>query len=239
MTDEITDDTDIQAQIPKPAFVYIPPRVKHFDDREQKIVASRLWLISFTDLFSIMLCFFILIFSTRDIDLTKIRQMNPTDKSIASITPDKSYAVSEGAAAKIERVVYADALNLDYLQGVVKTFVAQAGLEKDVSVIAAAGNLQLVIKGADVFQDKYAVSLRGLKIIKGLAPALARLSNRVSIIGTTPDSGAWAQGLAYASAFSNAMADNGYRKNLTVLADGQGRTLGIEIHIEADDGQIR
>lgn len=207
-------------------------------DPEQKMASARLWLVSFTDLFSLLLCLFLMIFSSRDIDFERMKKLIIDGRTERPVSLATAPAISKGESARIERIEYGEGLDLGYLQGVLKTTVEQAGLSGEVRVVPGRGMLRLVFERGDLFAGGN-LSARGVQIAEGLGPRLARLSNSVSVVGAPSDSGAWAQGLARADAFAGALKSAGYSKTLTVLADGRGGGQGVEIRVGADDGQIR
>lgn len=217
------------------------PRERIYDNREQRIVAGRLWLISFTDLFSILLCFFLMIFSMKDPDLDKIGKMMPNAKAALHPAAGKGHAGGKNTDVHIDRVNYGEAINLDYLQGVLKTSLTQAKLEKDVRISAGRDHLKLVVNADQLFAEGTVLSEAGEKLLKDLTGRLSLLSNRIAVVGipSSGDSGDWRQTLAEASAVSDALVKDGYRKSFTTLAEAQGRGPAIEIRVESDSGRIR
>lgn len=216
-----------------------PPRERAGDDEEVKMAASRLWLVSFTDLFSLMLCFFVMLYSMKDPDMTKISKMSGKLVTGSNEADSKGFAGGEHEEVNISRVQYGEALNLDYLQGVLKNAISQAKLENEVKVLQAKDHLRLVIDDDTVFADGTILSAGGESVAKGLAERLSRLSNRISVVYVPSSSGEWQGGVTQAAAFGEAMREGGYRKPFTVLADGSGNGPSVEIRVEADDGRLR
>jgi chemotaxis protein MotB len=213
------------------------PRERVYDDSEAKIVQGRLWLISFTDLFSLMLCFFLMLYSMKEPDEQRI-------KLITGFLPSGMHS-GEGIGqagtqqgASISHVNYQDALNLDYLQGVLKAMLSQVKVDDVVSIVPAKDHLKLTMNAADVFNGN-GLSETGTRVAKALAGRLATLSNRITIVGIPSDSGGWTNSIAQAAAFAEMMRDAGYRKSYVVVGEGDGRNDGIEIRVEADDGQLQ
>ncbi|NBX66008.1 MAG: hypothetical protein EBQ96_03325 [Proteobacteria bacterium] len=216
-----------------------PARERAGEDEDAKMAASRLWLVSFTDLFSLMLCFFVMLYSMKDPDLTKIGEMTGKAVRGSNEADSKGFAGGENVEVNISRVEYGEALNLDYLQGVLKNAISQAKLENEVKILQAKDHLRLVVDDDAVFADASTLSAGGEMVAKGLAERLSRLSNRISVVYVPSSSGEWQSGMTQAAAFGEAMRDGGYRKQFTVLADGSGEGPGIEVRVEADDGRLR
>lgn len=221
------------------AVAVVPPRARAPEDENIKRAASRLWLVSFTDLFSLMLCFFVLLYAMKDPDLEKIGNLSGKVATGAREAQHKGFSGGDNQAVNISRVAYGEALNLDYLEGVLKNVIKQAKLDGDVKITQARNYLNLTIDDGKVFAGGNALSAGGAAIAKGLAASLSRLSNRITVVAVPSSSGDWAQGIVQAEVFGEMMRDGGYRKPFTVLADGSGRGIGIEIRVEADDGQLR
>lgn len=213
------------------------PRERVFDDREQRIVAGRLWLISFTDLFSIVLCMFILIYSMRDPDMDKVREI--VGQGGGAGLQAGSGAIADAGGNKgtnIARIEFGDAINLDYLEGVLKRSLEDVKLSNDVSIGHGHDHLKLVIDGKKLFAGD-AVSDDGQRIIKDLAQRLMLLSNRITVIGFPGEGADWGDGLDMGKVFADALREGGYRKPFAVVASGSGISRGIEIRVEADDGR--
>jgi len=217
-----------EAALARAASSAIMPRRREFDGSEAKIVAGRLWLISFTDLFSIMLCFFLLLFATSDIDLKNLRADVPP--------PPKGFIGDERNSNNIASVEYGEALNLDYLTGVLKGLIAQVKLTDAVRIVPGRNHLKLKIDAGPAFIDDNTLNATGLETAKDLGESLTNLRNRIIVVvpGTN-----WQSDMARASTFAEAMRNGGYRKSLAVLAEGAGSGDTIEVRVEADDGRIR
>lgn len=214
----------------------VAPRARAFDDSQQKIVQGRLWLISFTDLFSIVLCFFLLIYSTKDPDMDKISKMTGSSSSGlhgGSGKKEHGEAGGDQPGASIARVEYGEALNLDYLQGVLKTALNQVHLQDDVDITNGRDHLKLEVD--DPFRTDTSLDDDGGRIAKGLADRLGNLSNRITVVAHGDD---WQQVMARSGTFADAMREAGYRKPFTVIGELTGGP-DIEIRVEADDGRLQ
>lgn len=221
----------IPAQV-LPAFpVSHVQREKSNDDKEVRLIQGRMWLISFTDLFSILLCFFILMYSMKEPDFDRIAKMVGSDGG-AYAGAGVGEAKGDQAGVGINRVEYGEALDLSYLEGVLRRTLQQAQVEQDVKIVIMRDHLKLVIADAQ--------GERGVFVAKSLGERLTNLPNRISVIGMPArwSSGDWAGSVQMATVFAANMAEGGYRKGITVMGEGEG-TGGIEIRVENDDGRLR
>ena len=219
---------------PLPPVVYNHvPREKEFDDTEVRKMSSRLWLVSFCDLISLMLCFFVMMYSTRDPNMDKLTQMMGGASGLhgGSSENDSGEAGGDQTDVSIAHVEYGEALNLDYLQGILKTALTQSKLQDDVDISNGRDHLKLEID--DPFAGDTSLDADGNRIAKGLADRLNNLSNRITVVAHGGD---WDEVAARAKTFAEVMRDGGYRKPFTVIGELTSGP-GIEIRVEADDGR--
>jgi len=210
------------------------------EDEVIKVASSRLWLVSFSDLCSLMLCFFVLLFSTKDPDIAKLSAMlGGAYIQGAQSGAGEAESAGKQAGANINRTSYGEALNLDYLQSILKNALSQTKLQDDVRLVTGRDHLKLLIEGDKVFEGNAALNAQGKRIAQGLAGRLQILSNRITLMAYPDDDGDLAAGLAAAQAFAEGMRDGGYRKTFTVLAQPQGRGPSLEIRVESDDGHVQ
>jgi len=223
----------IAAQPVNPFPVSHVPREKGFDDREIRIIQGRMWLISFTDLFSILLCFFILMYSMKEPNFEKISKVLGNTDGAGYAGAGTGQSLGDQAGASIDHVEYGEALDLSYLQGVLKKALEDAGVQNDVKLVTARDHLKLIVDDAS--------GENGEHIAKQLGERLTLLSNRITVVGMPArwSSGDWPGSMATAANFAAQMKDGGYRKRLTVIGEGISAGHDIEIRVENDDGRIQ
>jgi len=223
--------------IAAPAVPAIPieARERDVDDTGQQLVAGRMWLVSFCDLMSLMLCFFVLMYAMKEPNLDQITAMLGGGKGSYSgnSMTERGEAAGDQSGTTINRVEYGEALNLDYLEGILKTALNQSKLAEDVTIANGRDHLRLLVE--DPFAGDAALNTEGTKIAKGLAERLNFLSNRITVVAHGGD---WNEVVARSSAFAEVMREAGYRKPFTVIGE-LTRGADIEIRVEADDGRIR
>lgn len=216
-----------------PPYTHVP-RERAGEDIQAKMVSARLWLVSFADLFSLLLCFFVMLYTTRDPDFEQITEMS--GKPYKKMHDGDQIGAEGGVieAANITRIEYGDAANLEYLDGVLRKVVMQAKLEKHVRIAQGPDHLRLELDPDAAFEGG-GLSAMGEDIAGGLARHLYLLSNRVSVVV----GGDMAEGIARAGVFAEEMRDSGYRKYFTVLADNSADGDDLYLRVEADDGRVR
>lgn len=201
------------------------------NDKENRTTG---WLIGFTDLTTLLLAFFILLFATatpRQKPFIEASQsMRTRFGGDAHVTQMKGQPGEEEAEKTWLSVDQDPGLDLTYLYSIVKKQI-----EKDsqlTGVILWKGDDNVVISfPADLTftpgDDK--LSSQGERIANALAPFLAKLSNSVEAIGYTDPTlvntdgrfgSNWHLSLARAYAVAHALNDAGYRQNIAIRGRG-------------------
>ncbi|HEY8963949.1 MAG TPA: flagellar motor protein MotB [Alphaproteobacteria bacterium] len=207
-------------------------REKENSDKEARLIQGRMWLISFTDLFSILLCFFILMYSMKEPDFEKIAKvMGSNGGGYAGAGAGEQRG--DQAGASMAQVAFGAGLDLSYLESVVQKALQQAEVKDDVKLVTARDHLKLIVKDTD--------GDRGTFIARRLGERLTLLPNRITVVGlpSSWSSGDWPGSMATATSFATNMKDGGYRKGLTVVGAGEGDGPGVEIRVEGDDGRAQ
>ncbi len=211
-------------------------------EREAKLVQGRMWLISFTDLFSLLLCFFMMMYTMKDPDLEKVGAMGGHKTHDLMEGAGKTNAVAGRVSSAgtfkgqgINQVEYGEALNLDYLQGVLRNNLKDAKIDNVVRVGTGRDHLKLLIDESAVFSGN-AVSAEGVAVIRALAGRLSVLPNAVMLIARPRAGADWADGFARAEAVATVMRSAGYHKAMVVTGETGGGRPGIEMRVAPDDG---
>lgn len=199
-------------------------------DADGAAARKTIWLISFTDLMSLMLAFFVLMFSMSEPQVqrwTQLAQGLSARSTAARPSEAAPVPVSAFNAAAIETQA---AINLDYLgallHGQVADMAELAGVqvtrEDDRVVIGLPGDL-LFERNAPMF------SPRGRRVLYLLGAVVGRIGNRIEVVGhaeredVSPDH-AWERALGRAVAVSMALREHGYQREL-VARTGMSRLL--------------
>lgn len=212
-----------------------------------------MWLISFTDLMSLMLAFFVLMYSMTEPEAqrwTGLSRALASARSTAtapSDVPPQPKAVFNAATVEPH-----SAINLDYLGALLRSqTAAHAELadvlvrrEDDRVVIALPGELLFDAEGGS-FTD------RGRRLLYLLGAVVGRIGNRIEVVGHAEredQSGdfAWERSLTRAVAVAAALRETGYRRDLVARSlrapaagegagDGTGGAGGARVDIVVRD----
>lgn len=198
---------------------------KKIDDGASLMNASQVWLVSFTDLFSILLCFFIMMFSMKDPDIDMISKIS--GRGGGGYAGQGELSAGDTKGANIQRVEYAQGLDLSYLNSVLSSTIDEAGLTDKISI--TDNGKYLVLQVTSQGQDD---------VVRLLGGALAGLPNAISVVSVPSGAreGEWDNTLERAAAYAGFMRAGGYRRPLKVMGMGSNPNAQgaahVELHIE-------
>ncbi len=189
------------------------------------------WMVTFTDLVSLMLTFFVLLFSMSSVKVDKWKDMTEALSQILNPAQTKSVARTT-AKFNISTIFRKRAINLDYLSGVLEEALANDPLLKrgqmmrleDRLIIALPGNL-LFEPGSAVLKDT------ARKALFNLGGVLRNIGNQIGINGhtdPTPPKGGdytsnWELSIARAAAVANTLRKSGYTDKIIAFGYASSR----------------
>ncbi len=188
-----------------------------------------MWLISFTDLISLMLAFFVLMYSMSEPESQRWTRLAkgladtiPAARSTATTPSDRP--ADPRAAFNAQAVELRAAVDVNYLGALLRSqTTANAELaavevrrEDDRVVIGLPGERMFDASGA-VFTDE------GRRIVFLLGAVVGRIGNRIEVVGHAEredqtGGAAWERALTRAVAVSAALRETGYRRDLVARA---------------------
>lgn len=183
--------------------------------------ARTLWLITIVDLVTLLLAFFVLMFSMTHIEAQRYEVLA------------RSYGDAFGAPAaeppslnRLPKIPAVTGEDLAYLEAVLKRSFAATATLKDVQFHRTSQYLILSLPvegvfapGSGAFTDTAAAP------VFDLGGVLSNLKNRIAIVGSAvmpPGGGsdAWRLAMARGDALANALESAGYQQPITVLGRG-------------------
>ncbi|MBL8690607.1 MAG: hypothetical protein JNL04_16005 [Rhodospirillaceae bacterium] len=195
----------------------------------QPVKERPIWVVSLIDTFSLLLCFFILMFSMGSPDVQRFREIA---HSLAKQLPQGTRPLAPPAPPPLQAPTLATdvALNLDYLtslvEGRIERLPALAGLELQrqrdrlilmpPSDVAFAGSAPALLPGA-------------LPMLAAIGDLLAHVPNRLEIRGGVGQGVAWELALARAGAVARALRDSGYPSDPVVVAGTGGSAVELSL----------
>ncbi|WP_448203213.1 flagellar motor protein MotB [Azospirillum sp. sgz302134] len=185
-----------------------------------------IWLISVTDLMSLLLAFFVLMYSMSEPEaqrwtgLSQALSQAQTASARSTATTPSVAAPEPKAAFNAATVESLSAMNLDYLGALLRTQTAanedlasvDVQREDDRVVIGLPGVVMFDASGG-TFTDQ------GRRVLYLLGAAVGRIGNRIEVVGHAEreDQGnglAWERALTRAVAIAAALRETGYKRDL-------------------------
>jgi chemotaxis protein MotB len=209
-----------------------------------------LWLVSFTDLISLLLAFFVLMYSMREpLDPALLRTAPLSARSTATAPSDllPEPKATFNAAAIEEN----SAIDLDYLGALLRSQTAGDAELAAVSVAREDDRVVIGLPGSLMFDESGgSFSDRGRRVLFLLGAVVGRIGNRIEVVGHAeredPVGGlAWERSLARAVMVAAALRENGYRRDLVARSvmgpdaggdagAGEGPRVDVVVRQEAE-----
>jgi chemotaxis protein MotB len=199
----------------------LPPLSKRINapTTERMPGPARPWLITIVDLMTILLTFFVLLFSMAKIDMVRfIPVARSYGEAFAGSLP-------EDAAPRLPEVAAVPGDNLSYLEAVLRPAFAKQASLADVQFRETPQYLILSWPNARSGEGLFAAGSSGFsdaarRRVFDLGGVLSNLNNRIAIVGQAagePEEESWRLAITRANAVADAMTGAGYDKEITVL----------------------
>lgn len=188
-----------------------------------------LWLISFTDLISLMLAFFVLMYSMSEPEAERwtrlakgVAESIPAARSTAASPSDRP--ADPSAAFNAQAVEQRAAIDLHYLAALLGSQLRSNSELSVVDVRREDDRVIIRLPGERMFDPTGAAfTEEGRRVLFLLGAVIGRIGNRIELVGHAeredPAGGvAWERALTRAVAVSAALRETGYRRDLVARA---------------------
>lgn len=188
-----------------------------------------LWLISFTDLISLMLAFFVLMYSMSEPEAERwtrlakgVSDSIPAARSTAAVPSDRQ--ADPSAAFNAQAVEQRAAIDLHYLAALLGSQLRSNAELSVVDVRREDDRVVIRLPGERMFDPTGAAfTEEGRRVLFLLGAVIGRIGNRIELVGHAeredPAGGvAWERALTRAVAVSAALRETGYRRDLVARA---------------------
>ena len=192
---------------------------------------SKAWMVTFTDLVSLMLTFFVMLFAMSNVKVDKWDSMIDTLSQSLNASGTKAVVVSS-AEHNVATIVRKQAINLDYLASVLEKTVAEDELLAHSRIMRLEDRLVIALPGDLLFAPARAdLSETAREAVFNLGGVLRNIGNQIGINGHTDPvlvtGGAyasnWELSLARAAAVANALRRSGYTEDITAYGFADSR----------------
>lgn len=200
-------------------------------DIPQAPPTSRAWMITFTDLVSLMLTFFVMMFAMSNV---KPDKWNDMTNALSQGLNTESQRAAAAATAKfsISTIFRKRAINLDYLSAVLEDAMAQVPLLENSQLLRLEDRLVIALPGDLLFHPGRAVMTeRARQALFSLGGLLRNIGNQIGVNGHSdpqPPKGGeytsnWELSVARAIAVANALRRAGYPDDIVAYGYSDSR----------------
>ena len=195
------------------------------------------WLITFVDLISLLLAFFLMLYSMSSI------QKNDWAAFLASLNKHEVLMKEKKVGSKkdaelIRPAEISKGLEIKYLRTILESEIDSNDLLKFVEFFEKGNQLVLSFPSSLIFRPGSSELLpKGKQALFALSEKLSNLENRVELVGYSDPNpiinnqkykNNWVLSLFRASAVANALIKSGYRKPLNIVSLGDTGTSRID-----------
>jgi len=190
------------------------------------------WMVTFADLVSLMLTFFVMLFSMSSLQMDEWDAM--TDTLTQTLNPGKLTTVAAATAEfNIGTIFRRQATDLDYLSAVLLRGVAEDPLLKTSKIMLLDDRLVVALPGDLLFPSgKAEMPEEARSALFTLGSLLRNVGNQIGVNGHTdpsPPSGEsgfasnWELSIARSSAVANALRQSGYTDDIIAFGYADSR----------------
>lgn len=199
---------------------------------DQKQASEAAWMVTFTDLVSLMLTFFVMLFSMSTLQMDEWDAM--TDTLTQSLNPGKLKTIaSQTAQFNIDTIFRRQATDLDYLSGVLERGVAEDEILKTAKIMLLDDRLVVALPGDLLFSPGSAeMPEEARTALFVLGSLLRNVGNQIGVNGHTdprpPSSSGgfssnWSLSVARSAAVANALRQSGYTDDILAFGYSDSR----------------
>lgn len=214
-----------------------------FEQDESSSGNPNAWMMTFADLLSLIITFFVMLFSTTSIKKPEWEQI--THSLSQRLNPEKDTLTTQPAAEiSIEKEVTKSAQNLGYLHGIFTSKIS-ATPQKDKVLLQQQGDRLIIsIVGNESFQRGSTQMTPELEAVVSVIGDLTHhLHNRIEIHGNAdsdPVSGKrfpsnWELSLARALTVGEMIRDHGYPYRMSIYGRGDSAYKYLPEHLSTSD----
>lgn len=206
------------------SFLIPPCHTPHLEGEEQ---STALWLITFTDIMALMLTFFVLLYSMSVPEEENWEDITSGLQSQFTRTFSSPQSPATQDMVNIEKIDFSKAQDLSYLTSVLANVINKDERLKNLVLIPQSDHLIISVPEDLLFESGQSdVSTQGRQVLFSLGNAMARIKNRIEIIGHSDPrpiqntsgrfASNWELSLARAGAVASVLENAGYERFLTV-----------------------
>lgn len=187
---------------------------------------KRIWLLSFTDLISLIVCFFVMMYAMSEPQLEQFRKISSAfedELAIVHPTQERSYQgaplhMGDEENISLPRQQYKTGLNINYLSQVVAQKRTEVPALKDLTLSVKGGEIILDIPVSAVYVDAAMTTLRPAAL-RALGGLFGGIPNDIQVVLNVKDTDiqTYQKALRQGFMFGEAMNRIGYKRFMPVI----------------------
>lgn len=193
------------------------------------------WLVTFADLLSLVLTFFVLLYSMSSLDDSEWRSVSSSIRQYLN-PADEENVVGPSAELTVSRVFVKKASNIDYLWSVFQEQILSIDILAKALAVQKLPNRVVISTTIDIFdEDTVTLSPQGEEIMEELTNLLVTIGNDIDIYSSAArepsdksESSEWTLSVLRAMRVSEALRKYGYSYNMDVFGRGDANVLSAE-----------
>jgi len=192
--------------------------------------SSPIWMVSLVDTFSLLLCFFILMFSMGQLDVTRFHQIAASLAEKLPATGPRVGGPPSPASVKAPTLPADFALNLDYLTSLVEGRIEKLPALSGMTLERRADRLVLVPPSDVTFAAGAArPGAAAGPMLAAIADLIAHVPNRLEIRSAVSAEVPWETALARSTALARILRDGGYPGTAFAVAGAGGPVVSLSL----------
>lgn len=193
---------------------------------------SKTWIVTFSDLISLMLTFFVMLFSMSNVNLGEWDQITDALQRTLNPTEKTEQVIFQPSDFNISTVIRESAANLDYLASVMEELLSEDELLRDSFVMRLDDRVLIALPSDALFEAGRADMTEGARdAMFSLSGALRNINNQVGVNGhsdrSSPEGDAydsnWELSVARAAAVGNLLRESGVKQSIVAYGFSDSR----------------
>lgn len=193
---------------------------------------SKAWMVTFSDLISLMLTFFVMLFAMSNVKLDNWEQITDALQRTLNPTEQEEQEVIQSSSHNVSTMIRESGANLDYLASVMKELLSKDDLLRDSFVMSMDDRVLIALPSDALFEVGRAdLTEAAHDAMFSLSGVLRNINNQIGVNGhsdhSDPADGAydsnWELSVARAAAVGNLLRDSGVKQNIIAYGFSDSR----------------
>lgn len=193
---------------------------------------GKAWMVTFSDLISLLLTFFVMLFSMSNVNLGEWEQITDALQRTLNPTEEKEQVIFQPSDLNISTVIRENATNLDYLAGVMEELLSEDELLRDSFVMRMDDRVLIALPSDALFEAGRAAMTDHARVAMfSLSGVLRNINNQIGVNGhsdsSRPEDEAydsnWELSVARAAAVGNLLRDSGVKQSIVAYGFSDSR----------------